>query len=235
MEPKFNVGDRVNLITKNGTKEKTQITNVFKADEGFVYQVKSRKNPVMEDRLELVDFASDPLNFDIEMGVAMLFKTGDIVEVKDYEGRRFIVDSYTVLMRGKTTDNIPEIDIEWLLLDEKFPHDDNRAIIAYEDEMRKVGEGGRKMINAFGAPIDDGDGDGRKRITNKVEDPRNNTDEKRRLSQMDSFRVLAERTDREITDNMELFVVFGDEKYKRKADRLKSFRDRIPTRGYQFE
>lgn len=244
MEPKFNVGDRVILVTKNGTKEPTRITNVFKVDGGYVYKVKSRKNPVPEDRLEHVDFDegfgpiefTPDFEFDLEMGVVMLFETGDVVEVDDYPGQRFIVDSYTVLMRGKTTDKNPDIDIEWLLLDENYPYDERRAILAYEDEMRKVSSGGRKTFNPFRAPAQIARGGGRiYPASNKTEKKDGTTDEIRRLAQLDKYRELVERTDKEITDNMSLFAVFGDEKYKRKADRLKTFRDRIPTRGYQFE
>lgn len=253
MEPKFNVGDRVHLVTKNGTKERTQVTNVLKVDNGYVYQVKSRKNPVSEDRLEPVsdpygnhliefipdeelgpiEFTPDPgFTFDIEMGLAMLFKTGDVVEVDGYDGRRFIVDSYTVLMTGKTTDKIPEIGIEWLLLDETYPDDTKRSIIAYEEDMRKVG-GGRRMINAFGAPIDDDDLFG-KSILKKTDDMEC-TDEKGRLAQVEKYREMYAQADQMVTDNMTLYAMFRDTKYKRKADRLKAFRDRIPTRGYQFE
>lgn len=238
----FNVGDHVMLITKNGTKERTQVLRVLKDNNGYVYQVKSRKNPVSEDRLEpvsdpygnhLIEFTPDPgFTFDVEMGLAMLFKTGDVVEVDGYAGRRFIVDSYTVLMTGKTTDKIPEIGIEWMLLDETNPDDTKRSIIAYEEDMRKVG-GGRRMNNAFGAPIDDDDLFG-KSILKKTGD-KGCTDEKSRLAQVEKYREMYERANQMITDNMGLYAMFGDEKYKRKADRLKEFRDRIPTRGYQFE
>lgn len=260
MEPLFNVGDRVLLITKNGTKERTQVTNVFPVDGGFVYQVKSRKNPVPEDRLEpvsdpygnhLIEFTPDDgigpveftpddgmtndMKFDLELGLVMMYETGDVVEVKGYPGRRFIVDSFTVVMSGQTnTTEPPDFYVEWLVLDEKNPKDFTRSIIADEEDMRKVGGGGRKMMNLFGAPIDDDDHLGHS-ILKKPDEKKGRTEEKRRLAQVEKYREMHARADRMVTDNMTLYGAFGDEKYKRKADRLKAFRDRIPTRGYQFE
>lgn len=246
-EPMFNVGDRVILITKNGTKERTQVTNVFPVDGGFIYEVKSRKKPVTEDRLEPVEYfdveftpdegfgpveftpddgMTNDMTFDLELGLVMKYETGDIVEVKGYPRRRFIVDSFTVVMSGQTnTAEPPDFYVEWLVLDEKNPKDFTRAIVADEEDMRKVGGGGQ-----------DGDEDqlGQSILENPIKE-KEYTGEKRRLAQIEKYREMHARADQMVTDNMTLYAVFGDEKYKRKADRLKSFRNQIPTRGYQFE
>lgn len=256
-EPMFNVGDRVILITKNGTKERTQVTNVFPVDGGFIYEVKSRKKPVTEDRLEPVEYfdveftpdegfgpveftpddgTTNDMTFDLELGLVMKYETGDIVEVKGYPRQRFIVDSFTVVMSGQTnTAEPPDFYVEWLVLDEKNPEDFTRAIVANEEDMRKVGGGGQKMINAFGAPIDRRRHQSGQSILKNPIKEKEYTDEKRRLAQIEKYREMHARADQMVTDNMTLYAVFGDEKYKRKADRLKSFRNRIPTRGYQFE
>lgn len=246
-EPLYSVGEPVFLVTKNGTRERTKVENVFAVNDGFEYQVRARKTPVPEYRLEPIprpfedyfveftpneeigpveftpeEITTDLGGFDIEMGLALLFKTGDVVEVTGYDGRRFIVDSYTALISGKTSDIIPELEIEWLLRDEENPDDLTRSIVAYEEDMRKVrARNSQPNITPYSDEKDNED------IPC--------ADENRRLAQLEKYREMYARADRMITDNMSLYAMFGDVRYQRKADRLKSFRDRIPTRGYQFE